>query len=192
MNFENFGEHKIYRPTLSVEHEIRKVIEGALFQEYHSKVYTQYDEINAIIQKVLKLYSEILEVNINKLASLHFMEFILDQYDVTCRINRAIDLNSNEQDRWRVLGPILRRGLKFIAEKITMLDPGESPEITDEEEIDRIISIIFIAAEEMVSLYMQSDSTYRIFRNETQLTLRKGHDIYWELKINNDFVRQFP
>ena len=192
LNHEDFGEYRIYRPNILIEQEVRTFIEGELFKEYDSKVYTQYDEINEIMKKLLRLYSEILEDNIKKVASRDFMEFILTQYDITCRINRSKNLSDKEQGKWNELGPILRRGLKFIAEKITMIDPREKPEIEDEAVIDSTISKVFIAAEEMARMYMQSDATYRVFKDETQLTLRKGNDTYWELKVNNEFIKQFP
>lgn len=69
LNHENFGEYRIYRPNILIEQDVRTFIEGELFKEYDSKVYTQYDEINEIMKKLLRLYSEILEDNIKKVAS---------------------------------------------------------------------------------------------------------------------------
>lgn len=96
MNFDSYGQHKIFRPSIRTEREIRALVETELFKEYQSGVYTEYTQINLIIKKIMELYTTILEDCLGKVASRHFMEFVLQQYDVTCRINRA-ELNDRKR-----------------------------------------------------------------------------------------------
>ena len=191
---ERFGQYNIFRPSKHVEKSTRKRVEKMLFKKYKSGVYTDYKTINEIMKFMMDFYSNILDDNLNRIASIELMKFVLNEYDTTCKIRKSINsLTDEEYNKWNQVDGILRRALKFIVEKITMINPQNEIIVINKHEKEESISKIFIAAEEMAQMYMSSDSTYRVFKEETTLTLSKGENIYWNLKVNNSYVQnEFP
>lgn len=194
MALGKFGQYTIFRPSKHVEKSTKKIVEKMLFKKYKSGVYTDYKTINEITKFMMDFYSNMLDDNLNKIASIELMKFVLNEYNTTCKITRSISLLADEEySKWKQLGGILRRALKFIAEKITMINPQDEIIKINKHEKEEIISKVFIAAEEMAQMYMSSDSTYRVFKEETTLTLSKDKNIYWNLEVNNSYIQnQFP
>lgn len=194
MKKELFGEYTILRPSKYVEEKVKKEIKKTLFKEYKSAVYKDYKIINKIIKKMMKFYADKLDKNIEIVASIEFLEIILEQYNISCLIdNSRHRLNYIEYTRWSSLGPILRRALKYMGEKVIMLNSLKKDINISKHKKDKIISEIFISAEELAYLYMMSDSTYRVFKEQCELKLDKKENIYWDLKVNNTYVtNDFP
>lgn len=178
-----FGDYKIQRPTDRIEKKVRKTVETKIFKKFESKTYTNADDINNIIKYMSSIYSNMLDENLNKVASIEFLEFILNQYDITY----LIDLEYRDDEFWKEYGPIIRRALKYIGERIVMSDSLKKKINMKEEIKQNIICNVIIAAEQLVSLYIQSDSTFRLVPQCTELTLAEGEDIYYDLKINNEY-----
>lgn len=195
MNIEKIGHHKIYRPSPQVEVNFRILAEKNMRDNYQEGKHTDKNIINSILKHQFEFYSRILEEELPKIASRHFIEFVLHQFDQASLIEDAhknYELSKDESIRWKDLGPNFRRAVKFLAESITILQPDELPNSSDYE-LEDILDRVWISCEEMVKLYGLSDQTYSVFPDNTVLEiLPKGLPEYFSLKIelDIDFVEQ--
>ena len=188
MSIEKFGNHVVLRPLPYIEKKVRVEIENYLFQNYKPGVYNNYEEINNIIKFLMEFYFKKLDENLNKIASVELLEIILDQYDITCKIDKLkkdLQLDNFELKKWNDFGATFRRALKYISEKIVMINPSIKSIEKNSTLYYEMLSELLISAEELVSLYLQSDSTFKIFPHETELILQKNEPLYWELKVNH-------
>lgn len=173
MIHESFGNVKIFRPRRISEIRIREKAENNLRAMFSEGIYTSSQEINLILQHQFKFYSKILEDLLPRIASRHFMEFILFQFDQTALIEKLYkekQLPSEKDTRWKELGSVFRRTVKFLAESVTLIQPDKVPKIPNES-LELLLDEVWICAEEMVHLYLISDQTFAIFPNDSILTI---------------------
>lgn len=184
-NFEKFGEIEIYRPRYSSEIKLRIESETHLRSKFQSGSYFNPEEINQILQHQFSFYSKKFDEIIPKLASHHLIEFILFEFDKASVVKEKYNhgqLSQKETARWSELGSKFRRAAKFLAERVVLLQPDEVPDAPEDSLIE-YLDEIWIAAEEMVVLYMLSDQTFMVFPNETTF------EIYLEYQV--DFLKDF-
>lgn len=193
MNVEYFGGIELYRPRISTEYKVRKKTEPHIRSLYPTGKYTKKNDINAILQHKFKFYSDRLSKLFPSIASLHLLEFLLFQYDQATTINELYKqkkLTSAENQRWSSLGPKFRRCIKYLAERITLLQPNEVHGSTPDFSLS-LLDEIWICAEEMVELYNLSDQTYAIFPDDTILEIfPEGELNYFDLSVNRSDI--FP
>lgn len=189
MYLERFNEVLIFRPRLTTELELRAQAEAHLRASFAVKRYESRDEINSILQHQFSFYTNLLEELLPSVSSLHFLRFVLYQFDLYARIDRLHKdgaLSDPEVARWMVIEASLRRAAKYIAERIILLSPDEAP--TGEERL-RLSTTekIWICAEQMVDLYMKSDLTFSTFPDHTALEiLPPGEELYLAHEITKD------
>jgi len=172
-NFERFGDIEIYRPQLSGELKLRLESEAHLRSAFSPGIYSAPEEINKILLHQFTFYSKKFEDIIPKLASRHFIEFVLFQFDQAPVIEDKYkhgELPNHEATRWRELGSTFRRSVKYLVERIVLLQPDEAPD-TPEESLILLLDEIWIAAEEMVKLYLSSDQTFMVFPQHSTLEI---------------------
>src|SRR5262245_55582125 len=87
MDFESIGGVRIFRPSLVVELAVRNEAERALRRMYSAGEYRADAEINTILQDHFSFYDRMLKEQIPRVASRHFMEFVLAQYDLSAEID---------------------------------------------------------------------------------------------------------
>ncbi len=193
MNVEYFGGIELYRPRISTEDKVRKKTEPHIRSLYPTGKYTNKNDINAILQHKFKFYSDRLSKLFPSIASLHLLEFLLFQYDQATTINELYKqkkLTSTENQRWSSLGPKFRRCIKYLAERIILLQPNEVPR-SPSNSLLSLLDEVWICAEEMVELYNLSDQTYAIFPDDTILEiLPEGELNYFDLSVNRNDI--FP
>ena len=193
LNFEEFGEIKIYRPRYSSEIKLRIECEKHLRSEFQSGLYTNREEINKILLHQFDFYSKKFDEIIPKLASRGLIEFILFEYDQASAIEEKYKnkkLNQKETQRWSQLGPIFRRASKFLAERVVLLQPDETPD-APEDSLMEFLDEIWIAAEEMVRFYVLSDQTFMLFPNETTVEiLPEGEADFSESFLSIDVTKK--
>jgi len=190
-NFEEFGGIQVYRPRYSSEIKLRIESEAHLRFKFDSGVYTDLQEINQILLHQFSFYSKKFDEIIPKLASRHLIEFILFEFDQASIIEgnyKHGKLNYKETERWSKLGSKFRRAAKFLAERVVLLQPDEAPD-APEDSLIKYLDEIWIAAEEMVGLYILSDQTFMIFPDETTVKILPEDQVdaladFWSLDIN--------
>lgn len=185
LNFENFADIQIYRPRFSSELKLRLESEFYLRSKFDTGVYTEPKEINQILLHQFEFYSQKLNEIIPKLASRSLIEFVLSEYDKASNIEQKYKhggFKQEEIDRWKEFGSKFRRAAKYLCERVVLLQP-DKPVETSKDNLMDLLDEIWISAEEMVFLYIQSDRTFMVFPNESIL------EIY--PKQEEDFVRSF-
>lgn len=169
MHLERFNDVEIFRPRLTSELEIEAASESHLRSKFAVKKYIDRDEVNSIIKHQYSFYSGILGELLPSVASRHLMEFLLHEYDQYSKINQRHQaglLSEEESAKWMELGSVLRRAVKYLAERVVLLHPDEAPE-ADETLLLSAAEKVWICAEEMVRLYMMSDQTFSILPDHT-------------------------
>lgn len=193
MNSEIIAGHRLYRPRLSAEVDVRVRAEEHLRATYAPGVYTARDDVNAILQRQFAFHGAMLETELEKIASRHFMEFVLHQYDISCAIEHAArSLPSGQPDlvRWLELGPMFRRTAKYLAERITLLAPEEAPKAPKSEQLGHM-DVAWICSEEIIRLYNLSSQTHSLFPDETRLEIRPPGELeYFRLTIEKGQIVQ--
>jgi hypothetical protein len=135
MYLEAFGEVEIFRPRLAAELEVRAAAEKHLRRRFEVGIYSDKDQINTILQHNFAFYRDVLEEVIPQIASIHFLKFVLYQFEQYARVDqlqRNGVLNRDRDERWSSIGPNLRRGAKYLAERICFIRPDEAPHARQE------------------------------------------------------------
>jgi hypothetical protein len=173
MNIQTFGGIRIFRPRLETELEVRQELSAHLRSQFLVGRYTGKSEINAILQHIFSFYGGLLSEALPPVASTHLLDFLLHQYDLYSDIEQLYKqrtLDPDEDVQWGNISGILRRAVKYLAERVVMLAPDETPTGEETERL-AITDKIWICAEEMVNLYISSDSVYSIFPDDSVLEI---------------------
>lgn len=190
MYLENIGGIEIFRPRISSELDIRKRAETHLRSKFSAGTYKNRDEINSIIQHQFKFFSNTLKELLPKVASRHFIEFLLYQYDHATEIESLYkkgSLNKSDETRWKDIEGRFRRAIKYMAERTIQLCPKENPQ-AEESSLLEIAEKVWICSEEMVKFYMISDQTYSILPDQSTLEILPIGEIqYYKHSIQKDF-----
>lgn len=193
LNFEEIGGIEIFRPRYPTEVEVRTEAERHLRCEFSVGRHTDGETINRILQYQFAFYTHFLDQLLPILASLDFLKFLLAEYDKTSEIDglyKNNQLNSTDKKRWAFLGPILRRAIKYLAERVILFGQEELPAATNTKRI-KATEKVWICAEELVMYYIQSDQTHMVFPDDTSLEIHpEGSGNYWTLDINNNSVME--
>ena len=169
LNFENFADIQIYRPRYSSKLRIRIESESHFRSKFDTGIYTNPQEINKFLFHQFDFYSKKFNEIIPKLASRALIEFILCEYDKASEIEKKYKLgklNQQQADRWSKLGSKFRRAAKYLCERVVLLQPEEVPH-SPKNSLLELLDEIWIAAEEMVELYLISDQTIMIFPDKS-------------------------
>ncbi|MEX2307222.1 MAG: hypothetical protein WD738_06495 [Pirellulales bacterium] len=188
MDFESIGGVRVFRPSVEIELAVRNEAEEALRRKYSAGEYRADDEINAILHEYFSFYDRMLKEHIPRVASRHFMEFVLAQYDLSSEIDNKLkgqQLDGRDSERWKKLGPVFRRAIKYLSECICLLAPDEAP-VAKGDEIFEATERCWICAEQMVELSMLSTQTFALFPNDTRLELRPEGELEWFILEIND------
>jgi hypothetical protein len=170
MHLETIGGTTLYRPSPTAENKFRLEISKAVRERFRPGVYQKYDEIQDILHFLVDWCGSKFDALIPFLASRDLLEFLLWQFDLTAGLDdkkRMGYLRREALQRWNSIGPTHERTLKYMAERITMLSPGElgnvPPTISSLDES-------FIYAEELVQNCILSDQT-RILKDKTKIEI---------------------
>ncbi|MEG4576609.1 hypothetical protein QUA56_28620 [Microcoleus sp. N3A4] len=186
---ERFGGIEVYRPRNFGKLKLRIESEAHLRSAFSPGIYSEPEEINKILLHQFAFYSKKFEEIIPKLASHNFIEFVLFQFDQASVIEDKYkhgQLSEPEASRWRKLGSIFRRAVKYLAERIVLLQPDETPD-SPEEFLRSLLDEIWIAAEEMVDLYLVSDQTFMVFPEHTTFEIYpEGSFDLWSIDVQKE------
>lgn len=189
MYLETFGDVEVFRPRLVTELEVRAAAERHLRSRFNVGRYREKDEINSILQHNFAFYCGVLEQLLPRIASIHFLKFVLFQFEQYTRVDRLHgrrELNHAQDWRWSSIGPNLRRAAKYLAERLCFLRPDEAPQ-AHEQNLLGFSEKVWICAEQVVDLYMQSDLAFMTFPGQTMIEIfPPGQERYLDLEIVAD------
>lgn len=186
MRFEQVEDARIFRPRTITEFQIRQDAEAHLRSRYDVGQYAGAAEVNDILHHVFAYYEESLSTSLPQIASVSLLNFLLYQYDESAKVEslrKGAQLQEEELGWWRPLGPIFRRAIKYLAERVIMLDPPEDTNLPGESAI-RELEKAWVSAEQIITLCNLSDQTYYIFPDETVCEVFPvGNQVYFSLSV---------
>lgn len=195
MHLRPIGGVQVHRPRIEAELEVRQRAEGALRSRYAAGQYTESKEINAILHSHFQFYDVSLKQEIPHLASRHFMEFVLHQYDLSCKIDKLFknsSLKSDDHHFWCGMGYRWRRALKYLAECTCMLAATEESPAANLDDILGLTDRVMIYAEQLVQTATLSDQTYMLFPESTRLQIAsEGSLDYFDLEVDPEIGSEF-
>ncbi|ELV8759725.1 hypothetical protein QNE81_004316, partial [Vibrio vulnificus] len=161
----------MYRPFEYIERKIRKDYETEMYAKFECAAYSEKKEIGSVLKTAFLFYEKILEDNLKKAASIDMLAFVLSEYEnyyeMSIRYKKG-ELSEQEISFWGEYGSKTKRALKYLSEKIVAKLPNE---VGDNIDHQSALSHCWIAAEEMVALYMSSQVGYSLFPEDCQLTI---------------------
>ena len=186
MQYENFGDLKIFRPSSGSVDLLHSLHEKHLRNNFPVGVYKDKDDVNGVFQQTFKFYEDTLNEHLGKLVSFDFLEFVLNEYEIASQIHQLYKdnrLSTSDKIHWNQIGAIFRRSAKYLAEQIVFFQANEAPSVKEADLISHTEKA-WACVEEMVAAYILSDQTYSIFPNETLLEiLPEGATHVYEHKI---------
>lgn len=161
----------MYRPFEHIERKIRTDYEAEIYANFERGVYCEKEEVGSVIKTAFSFYEKILEDNLSKVASIDMLAFVLSEYEnyyeMSIRYKKG-ELSEQEVNFWGEYGSKTKRALKYLSEKIVAKLPNE---VDDNVDHQAALSHCWIAAEEMVALYMSIQVGQSLFPEECQLTI---------------------
>lgn len=159
--FEGFNGIRLLRPGHIAEILLRSDAEKHFRARYSPGIVSGKENVNDVFRHHFAFYADTLNRVLSPIASRDFIELLLGQYDRSCEIDLLAKkgrLSPERNTRWQHLGPVLRRALKYLAERVVMLSPT-SP-LPQNPNILRVAETALICAEMLTQLYIESDRVY--------------------------------
>jgi hypothetical protein len=185
MHLVRFGGTDLFRPSRETQTKFRVPADAYLRSRFSSGDYVGGAQVNEILHHMYGFYAGEFARLIKDLSSHQLLEFVLHQYDETIAIEdqlKAGTLDAEVQRQWEQLGPTARKALKFIAEEIVLM-PADAPALPEEQLLEAT-EILWICAEEMVNLAIQSDYVFTLFPDDATLTIHPPDAYYyWTLNL---------
>lgn len=179
---KDIGNIGIFRPSEKCEDISYNRIKSAVFDKYSSGLYTDKNKIIEIVNFKYKLYYQILDEYLPKINAGSFFTFLCSEYELYGQVEDLFKngrLSKSEEEYWQTSAHYARRGMKHIME-LLCLAGMESKEDLDLPQQEEAISLAFIAAEELVGLYMRSDYYTHILKEST-LRLDSNKHTYFDV-----------
>ena len=175
---------EIFRASPADEDRVYKRIKSAVFESFSPGRYTDKAVIVAIVNLMYKEYYAILDEFLPMVQPRGFVTFLVSEYERYGQVSDAHKLqklSEEDDDFWQAYALHSRRGIKHVLELLCRSNMAAGKVARTQEVQEDAISMVFIAAEELVSLYMRSDN-YRGFLDEVTLTLDPGEFTYFHVE----------
>jgi len=171
------------------ERIVAKAAENHLRKSFKPGVYETSHDIDAILKHQISFYGNRLDKYLPLVASQHFMDFILNQYETAARIHRLYvqnKLSPSESARWGELEKNWRRTLKFIAERCTLIADVDPEPKEQKKLLMETTDEVLICAEQLVGYCILSDQTLFVRPTESRATINKvNSENYFDHTIND-------
>ena len=186
--FEGFNGIQVLRPGHIAEILLRSDAEKHFRARYAPGVVTGKENVNNVYRHHFAFYADTLNRVLPPIASRDFIELLLGQYDRSVEIDllaKKGQLSPERDTRWQHLGPVLRRALKYLSERVVMLGPTSRP--SRDSDILRNAETALICAEQLIRLYIESDRVYFLPgepaieilpEGESDIFRNAGEDVY--------------
>jgi hypothetical protein len=180
----NFNGVEVFRASDAHEEIVYNRIKDSVFQNFKPGTYTDKAVIVEIVNLMYKQYYKILDEYLPKVSPHNLVTFLASEYERYGKVSdnhKRKELPEKDDEFWLSYAIHARRGIKHIFELLcrSKLDASKVGSTLDEQE--DAISMIFIAAEELVSLYMRSEN-YKSFLDQVTLTLDPNEHTYFNVK----------
>ncbi|MDV7210975.1 hypothetical protein [Azotobacter beijerinckii] len=179
---------EIFRASDVHERIVYNRIKNAVFKSFSPGRYTEKAVIVSVVNLMYKQYYDILDEFLPKVVPRGFVTFLASEYERYGQVSDAYKLNKlSEGDEvfWLSYAIHARRGIKHILELLCRSNMEAGKVADTQGEWEDALSMVFIAAEELVSLYMRSDN-YRGFMDEVTLTLDPSQFTYFHVKEDGE------
>lgn len=191
LHTRNVGGTAIFRASEAHEGEIYNRVKKCVFRQFSPGTYTDKTDIVNVVNLMYREYYAILDEYLPRINPRHFVAFLTDQYEQYGKVSDAHKsgrLSANDEVFWTSWAIYARRGIKHLMELLCrsrLVTANIAPTQAMQEDA---ISMVFIAAEELVSLYMRSDN-YRHILDEVTLTL--DPEVYTYFHVAEDNIHPF-
>lgn len=187
----NTGGIEIFRASEEHEGKVYRKIKDEVFKQFSPGTYTDKSVIVSIVNLMYKKYYEILDYYLPRVNPRDFLPFLVAEYErygKVSDIHKLSRLSKDDDEFWSSYGNYSRRAIKHVMELICRSKMDISKVGSTKEVQEDAISMVFIAAEELVSLYMRSDN-YRNILSEVTLNLDPKKHTYFNVEqdIYNTF-----
>ncbi|WP_277960717.1 hypothetical protein [Pseudomonas sp. RIT-To-2] len=175
---------EIFRASPAHEDRVYKRIKSAVFKSFSPGRYTDKAVIVTIVNLMYKEYYAILDEFLPMVPPREFVTFLVSEYERYGQVSDAHkrqELSEEDDHFWQAYALNSRRGIKHVLELLCRSNMAADKVASTHEEQEDAISMVFIAAEELVSLYMRSDN-YRGFLDEATLTLDPDRFTYFHVE----------
>ncbi|EMB2642788.1 hypothetical protein VCSRO165_3181 [Vibrio cholerae] len=180
----NFNGVEIFRPSEEHEKRVYKRIKESVFKSFSPGTYTDKTQVVEIVNFLYQEYYKILDENLPRVAPRKFAAFLATEYELYGKVSdmyKQKKLSEKDQELWLSYASYARRGIKHLFELLCRSKMDSSEVERTREKQEDAISMAFIAAEELVSLYMRSE-TYRSFLDSITLRLDPTEHIYFHVE----------
>jgi hypothetical protein len=156
---EHIGGIHIFRSARQFEDQAYERIKSAFFKAVAPGRYTEKKEIQSLVNLKYKLYEDLLNENLYRIDPNFLVGFLIEQYELYGQVAEAYKegrLTVEEDEFWCSYALSSRRGMKYLLELICASNLSLDHVTNDPEEQAKAVSLAFIAAEEVVNLYMHN------------------------------------
>jgi hypothetical protein len=190
LTYRNIGGVNVFRASEGCEDWVYQRVKRRVFQSHASGVYTDISKVTDIVNTTYRAYYELIDEYLPHVDHREFAEFLVNEYELYGQVvenfkNRQLSLEDEEY--WQSYAGHGRRGIKHLLELLCMagMATGNSPNTRDQQET--AVSILFVAAEELVSLYMRSDH-YRSLLDRISLVLDESKHLYFDVAQDQNII----
>ncbi|MBX8521171.1 hypothetical protein K5D37_15920 [Pseudomonas cichorii] len=184
LSSRNVAGVEIFRASPAHEDRVYKRIKGVVFEHFSPGLYTDKAVIVEIVNLMYSEYYAILDEFLPMVRPRDFVIFLVSEYERYGQVSDAHKrgkLSESEDNFWQSYALHARRGIKHVLELLCRSNMAVGKVAKTQEDQEDAISMVFIAAEELVSLYMRSDN-YRDFLDEVTLTLDPNQFTYFHVE----------
>jgi len=187
---KDIGNIGIFRPSKTCEDISYSRIKTAVFDKYSPGLYTDKNKIVEIVNFKYKLYYQVLDEYLPQIDAEGFFTFLCGEYELYGQVEDLFKnghLSKREEEFWQTSAHYARRGIKHLMELLCLADMKSKKDAALSQQ-EKAISMVFIAAEELVGLYMRSDYYTHI---KKEITLRLDNNKYTYFDIAQDQEDKF-
>lgn len=184
----NVAGSEIFRASNYHENIVYKKIKKAVFNAFSPGVYKDKKVIVSIVNLMYERYYHILDEYLPRVPPREFVTFLVSEYEKYGKVAdlyKQNKLNEEDEEFWLSYASYTRRAIKHVLELLCRSRMDSSKVANTKAEQEDAISMVFVAAEELVSLYMRSD-TYKNILEEVTLTLDPIKHTYFHVKQDGE------
>ncbi len=188
LDSRNMNGVMICRASQAHERLVYEKVRKSVFDRFKPGKYADKSLIVPIVNQMYEEYYKILDENLPKVDPKKLLIFLATEYEKygqVSDIHKQKKLSKKDEDFWNFYASFSRRGIKHLFELLCKTKMDSSRTARTQKEQEDALAMIFIAAEELVELYMRSDH-YRSFLDEITLTLDPNDHQYFHVKEDHE------
>jgi hypothetical protein len=170
--FRHYGQGRLVQASLEVEKQLLAHSKAYVLAKFRPGKRRTRKEVSEVLRCYFEFYSLRLDSLLQKLASWEFMQFVLYQFDMAADAWRRTpdEITIEACHRSSEFG-LVRRGLKFLAERTAMRSPVADFAPTSTAELPRYVEEALFCSRMLAHIYLVSDQAYYVMPGEMELEL---------------------